>query len=84
MKSLVVSERLGHGRDDGIKNIALAFLREMRQRGDDVMGLSERESLDDLGVERFEANRFYLSASLAARVQRFAPDRIIYVPWTSA
>lgn len=84
MKTLVVSERLGHGRDDGIKNIALAFLRELRRRGDEVMGLSEWESLDELGVEHFQANRFYLSTSLAARVQRFAPQRIIYVPWTSA
>ena len=69
MRSLVVSERLSRGRDDGIKNIALAFLREMRRRGDEVLGLSEWEALDDLGVEKFQANRFYLSPGLAAQVR---------------
>ena len=33
--------------------------------------------LADMGVEHFQANRFYVSASLAARVRRFAPTSTV-------
>ncbi len=84
MRILVVSERLSRGMDDGIKNIALAFLRELRAQGHEVLGLSEWESLEKEGVEHFRSNRFYLSSSLARQVREFAPESIVYVPWTSA
>ena len=84
MRTLVVSERLSRGQDDGIKNIAMAFIRELREQGHEVLGLSEWEAQEQEGIRAFRSNRFYLDASLAKAVRGFRPDWIVYVPWTSA
>ena len=84
MRILVVSERLSPNDDDGIKNIALAFLREARELGHAVSGFSEWTAIPELSVELIQANRWYCGASLKRQLRRTNPELIIYVPWTSA
>lgn len=81
--TLVVSERLSPGRDDGIKNIALNLLEQFRSRGS-AAGLSEWADLPELGVRQVESNRWYTSGPLRRQVAEWRPRRIVYVPWTSA
>jgi len=83
LKILVVSERLSPRFDDGIKNIALNLLLQYR-KNHDVRGMSERFDIPELNVVKVETNRWYTSRSVRRTVGDFAPERIIYVPWTSA
>jgi glycosyltransferase involved in cell wall biosynthesis len=80
---LIVSERLSRDFDDGIKNIALNLLLELRKEHR-VRGMSEWEQLPDLDVDCITSNRWYLSSAVRDFVRRDPPELIIYVPWTSA
>jgi glycosyltransferase involved in cell wall biosynthesis len=81
--TLVVSERLSPGMDDGIKNIALNLLMQYRRTGR-AGGLSEWADLPELDVRKVVSNRWYTSADLRRRLAGWRPQRIVYVPWTSA
>lgn len=81
--TLVVSERLSPGMDDGIKNIALNLLAQFRGMGL-AAGLSEWADLPALDVLKVASNRWYTSAPLRRQMAIWRPRRIIYVPWTSA
>lgn len=82
-KICVISERLSRDRDEGIKNITLNFIRELSKEHT-VLGLSARENINHLSVEKFNSNRFFLSTNLLKKVRNFNPDICFYIPWTSA
>jgi glycosyltransferase involved in cell wall biosynthesis len=84
MRILVVSERLSDNDDDGIKNIALAFLREGRRSGHEMSGFSEWTAIPELNIRLIKTNRWYSDARLKDQVRSINPDMIVYVPWTSA
>jgi glycosyltransferase involved in cell wall biosynthesis len=83
LHTLVVSERLSPGMDDGIKNIALNLMAQFRAQGP-VVGLSEWADVPELGVVKIESNRWYTSPAMRRQVAEWRPSRIVYVPWTSA
>lgn len=83
LHTLVVSERLSPGMDDGIKNIALNLMAQYRAFGP-VAGLSEWADVPELGVVKVQSNRWYTSAAMRKQLAAWNPRRIVYVPWTSA
>ena len=84
MRILVVSERLSDNDDDGIKNIALAFLREGQRLGHEMTGFSEWAAIPELNIQLIKTNRWYSDARLRDQIRSINPDLIVYVPWTSA
>jgi len=79
----IVSEALARSHDEGIKNLARAFVREAAGRCD-LCCLSTREAIPEWGVERFRGNKLFLNPALWRRLRRFRPDAVLYIPWTSA
>lgn len=82
MKILLVSERLSGRSDEGIKNLALALLRELSV-GHEMLALSGRSAGGDAHFTSVPMNPFFLNRELLSRIRRFGPDVILYVPWTS-
>jgi glycosyltransferase involved in cell wall biosynthesis len=79
----IVSEALARSHDEGIKNLARAFVREAATRCE-VLAFSTREAIPEWGVERFRGNRLFLNPALWRPMRRFRPDAVLYIPWTSA
>lgn len=79
----VLSEALARSHDEGIKNLARAFVREARDRCE-VLGLSSREAIPEWNTEYFSTNKLFFSPTLWRRIRRFRPDVLLYVAWTSA
>jgi len=79
----IVSEALARSHDEGIKNLARAFVQEGLHRCE-VLGLSTREAIPEWQTEAFRGNKLFVNPSLWRRIRRFAPDAILYIPWTSA
>jgi glycosyltransferase involved in cell wall biosynthesis len=84
MRICVFSERLALPFDEGIKNYALNLARELAQDHDVLTLTAYGESLPAFAVENLPANPLLFSPRLAARVQEFEPDLIIYVPTACA
>jgi glycosyltransferase involved in cell wall biosynthesis len=82
VKILLVSERLSGRSDEGIKNLALALLREL-SAGHELLALSGRSAEGDARFTRVPMNPFFFNRELLSQVRRFGPDAILYVPWTS-
>ncbi len=82
MKILLVSERLSGRSDEGIKNLAMALLRELSARHE-LLALSGRSAADDPRFTSVPMNPFFLNRELLTRARRFGPEAILYVPWTS-
>jgi glycosyltransferase involved in cell wall biosynthesis len=83
MRILIVSERLSKDFDDGIKNIALNLLLELREKNE-VKGMSEWADIPEMNIKKVVTNRWYSSTSVRDYLRDFKPDLVIYVPWTSA
>jgi glycosyltransferase involved in cell wall biosynthesis len=82
VKLLLVSERLSGRDDEGIKNLALALVRELSKRNE-LLALSGRSGHSDPQITVVAMNRFFLNADLLACARRLRPDVVIYIPWTS-
>lgn len=79
----IVSEALARSHDEGIKNLARAFVQQGLRRYD-ILGLSTREAIPEWQTEAFCGNKLFVNPALWRRIRRFAPQAILYIPWTSA
>lgn len=84
MRICVLSERLTWPFDEGIKNYALRLAHELAQKHDVLTLTAFAPSIPDLAIESVPTNRLFLSAQLAARLGKFRPELIIYVPTACA
>jgi len=69
--------------DEGVRIYAASLATAMGQ-GREMLLLSERNStLGERTVEGLLTDRWFRSQALAKRLKEFAPDAVVYVPWTS-
>jgi glycosyltransferase involved in cell wall biosynthesis len=85
MKVLVFSERLAPPFDEGIKNVTVSLIREIRNASHSVRAVTvngaECPELSLLNLDG--VNRALFSRRLSRLVEDFAPDRLCYVPTAS-
>ncbi len=85
MRIALFSERLRQPFDEGIKNYALHLAQGMAAAGHEVRILTAfAEDIPALGVENVRSNPLLLSPGMAARLRRFRPDLLLYVPTACA
>lgn len=85
MKVLVFCERLAPPFDEGIKNVALNLVEELRKAGHVVQAVTvdgaRSRDLELVNLER--VNRALISRRLSRLVRTFEPDRVCYIPTAS-
>ena len=79
----VFSERLAPPFDEGIKNVALAVIREL-SRDHILLPLTTfGEDVPEYGIRNLQAGKSLISASLGGAIRMFSPDIIVYIPTAS-
>lgn len=79
----VLCEVLHAPYDEGVRIYAASLATAMGKRREMLL-LSERNStLGERTVEGLLTDRWFRSRALANRLKEFAPEAIVYVPWTS-
>jgi glycosyltransferase involved in cell wall biosynthesis len=79
----LVSEVMTPPWDEGIRIFGLQLLRQLSARGP-VLPIAERPStVDGMEIVGALTNRWFLSRALRAALAGFAPEAILYIPWTS-
>ena len=84
MRVTVFSERLAPPFDEGIKNVTVNLVQELRNAGHSVQAVTVDGESPELSVLNLRGlNRALFSRRLSGLVGGFAPDRICYVPTAS-
>ena len=79
----VFSERLAPPFDEGIKNLALAVIREL-SRDHSLLALTTfGEDVPEHGIRNVRAGKSLISVELGRAIRRFGPDIICYIPTAS-
>jgi len=81
----VVCEVMHQPFDEGIRIFAVQLARALAvSEKQKLLLLSERDSeFDGLAIHGALSDRWFLGRDLAHRIASFAPEAIVYVPWTS-
>ena len=85
MKVLVFCERLAPPFDEGIRNVAINLLRELRDAGHSAQAVTvDGAACPELGLSNLDGvNRALFSRRLTLSIRAFAPDRVCYIPTAS-
>ncbi len=85
MKVLVFCERLAPPFDEGIRNVAINLLRELRDAGHSAQAVTvDGAACPELGLSNLDGvNRALFSRRLLRSIRAFAPDRVCYIPTAS-
>lgn len=79
----VFSERLALPFDEGIKNFALAVIRELSLDHTLLALTTFGEDVPEYGIRNLRAGKTLISGDLARAIQTFGPDIICYIPTAS-
>ena len=69
--------------DEGIKNLALAVIRELSQDHEVLALTCLGQDMPEHGIRNVRAGRSLISAELARVVRGFDPDIVCYIPTAS-
>lgn len=79
----VFSERLAPPFDEGIKNVALAVIREL-SRDHSLLSLTTfGEDVPESGIRNLRAGKSLISTALRRAIRTFSPEIIVYIPTAS-
>ncbi len=84
LKICIISERLEHPFDEGIKNFAYNLIRKLSNNNNVLAITSQCRKTNERYIQRLGVNNSFLSYALFQKIRNFDPEIILYIPSTSA